>query len=477
MEPIRHILICGGGLAGAMAAAAVSRSVPPGIRVTLADIVDDRDGDLFYGTVTGPSAYGFNLGAGVEEPALVLGSDTAFSWGTRYQDWGGCDWIQCFALAFPVVEGVQLHHYLVAAGEQAIEPYCVAAGAARRGGFAHPPRGPGETHPLSRADYGYQFDPAAYAALFARVATVERIDGVLDDVETGAAGIEGLRLTDGRVLTADLYIDASGPAARLLSRVAPTAPEGRRIAIMAGDAPAAVPDRPYRTVTPMAEGWCSETPLRDRTRRLVVHDPAHPPRAVPPDARSAQATLGQRDQAWVGNCVAIGHAAGVVEPVTPAPMMLLERDIERLLGLIPARRSMAMERREYNRRFTADRTHAALFDRALCLGRDFPDTPYWHAALSAPVPELLARKLDLFTRRGVLVAYDLEPFHPEDWAILHFGMGRRPARHDRLADRAALPGVRQFLENLRRGIGQAVAGLPDSATYRTRLEQYLRTRR
>ena len=67
----------------------------------------------------------------------------------------------------------------------------------------------------------------------------------------------------------------------------------------------------------------------------------------------------------MGNCVAIGHAAEVQEPVTHAPMLLLQREIERLLTLVPCSGDMSVERREFNRQSADDFTHAEIFNRAL----------------------------------------------------------------------------------------------------------------
>ena len=469
-----------------MTVASLARQLAPAIRITFVDIGGTAESDLFYGNVTSPSAYAFNLAAGVAEPALTLDSDTAFSWGTRYDHWAGGkrSWTQCFALPFPVVDGVLLHQYLAAVGIDRLEPYLVAAMAAKRGAFAHPPRDPAKAaqHPLSRADYGYQFDPASYARLFETAVAdapgrVVRIADALASVEIDADAITGVRLSDGRVLSADLYVDCSGPAGVLLSHLVPEGEAGRRIGIAASDAPAARPGRPVRTVTPTPYGWRSDVPLRGRTRRVTVYDPADRDAGLAAHgsapALAGEATLHRRPHAWAGNCVGIGHAAYVLEPLTPAPMMLLERDLDRLLSLIPNTGSMAVERGEYNRRYQEDTQNAALFACAMFATNGLPDTPYWRAAQGEPQPDALVRKLEMFETRGLLVAYDLEPFHPEDWTILHLGMGRRPTRHDRLADRANPAQVTAFLANLERSVAQSVSTLPDCDTYRLQLEHYL----
>lgn len=461
---IGRILVCGGGLAAEMTVAALAAQLPASTAILRVAGGDQLPGDRFYGSVTSPSAHEFNLAAGVDERRLVLDSDTAFSWGTRYADWGGRGWMQGFARPLPVVDGVALHHYLTRVGADGIAPYLAGVQAARRGVFVHPPREPGEPHPLAQAEYGYQFDAADYAALFAAACPSgrgQRIGGTIVDVMVADGAIGGVRLDDGRVVVADLYVDCTGPDALLLSALEPRWRGGRQVAITVEDA-AGGDQAPLRTLTSTADGWQSETPLKGRVRRTRLSA-----------SGTTRATLGRRARAWAGNCVGIGQAAAIVEPLTPAPMMLLERDIERLLTLIPMRRDMTVEAREYDRRFADDHDHAELFQRAFFEAERLPDGPYWQAARADPLPEKLARKLTLFGERGVLAAYDLEPFPPQDWTILHLGIGRRPQRHDRLADRADPERVRQFLSTMERDIERAVGTLPPARHYRAQLDHYL----
>jgi hypothetical protein len=482
--PIEHIVICGSGLAAHMTACALSAQLPPSIRITLANVGDTSGTDLFYGSVSAPTAYTFNLAAGLSEPKLILESDTAFSWGTKYSRWAGGSrsWIQCFHLSLPVIDGVMFHQYLAQQGDAQLDRYLVSAAAARKGVFVHPPQRPDQSGQqlLARTEYGYQFDPASYARLFqssTKGARVQQVDGTLEDVTLGDSGIASIRLSDGRSLEAHLFVDCTGPDASLLSSLGSAFQGSRRLKAALTRRPAAQLGPPVREVTPRNYGWRAETPLRGHTAQLTVYHPESETEALSAHGdvseRSAEVTLGRRADAWSGNCVGIGHAARVVEPLTTAPLLLLERDIERLMSLIPFSREMSVERREFNRRFAEDHEHAELFTRALFETDGHPDTPYWQAAREEPTSEKLARKIELFEDRGFLVAYDLEPFHPEDWTILHYGMGRRAARYDRSADRAPAANVQAYLSNLKREVDETVEGLPSHAAYMAELSQYL----
>ena len=147
-----HIAICGGGLAGYMVTAALCRHLPATYQISYIAVKDTPSADIFYGNVTAPSAYDFNLSAGVTEPALIQQSSTAFSLGTLYEGWSGAGrtWFQGFQLPFPILNGVQFHQCLTRQGEYNLEPYMISAMASKRGAFAHPPEQ--ATHPLSRAE-------------------------------------------------------------------------------------------------------------------------------------------------------------------------------------------------------------------------------------------------------------------------------------------------------------------------------------
>jgi tryptophan 7-halogenase len=479
--PVRHIAVCGGGLAAHMTAAALARQMPESIQISLVDGEDVPASDLMYGDLVPPAAYTFNLAAGVTEPRLILETGTTFSWGTRFTRWGGeqRSWIQCFHQALPIIGGVQFHQYLRRLDIGELEPFLTSGVAARHGAFAHPlEKGP---KLLSRAEYGYHVEPQSYRRAFTAAAHGSRVRMVMPaiaDIERGADGVRALRLADGSTHEADMYVDCTGADARLISRLGLPSPAGRQLRAAVSIRDATGPGAPCRSVTAQDFGWQSEASLQGRVVRLTVCHPESGSAALEAHGgtplASSDVTLGRRAEAWSGNCVSIGHAACVVEPLTQAPMLLLQRDIERLLTLIPFSTDMSVERREYNRQSGEDHLNVELFNRALFETKSVSDAPYWRAARAEPIHERLAQKIARFEERGALVMFDLEPFNAEDWTILHFGLGRRAARHDRVADRIPEDEVRQYLTRMRREIEDLAKSLPAHDVYLARLVQYLR---
>ena len=481
MKPVERIVVCGSGLAAHLAAVALAHQLPPTIRVIWVNGADSRDADLFFGGITAPSAYAFNLAAGVSEPRLMLDTDSTFSWGTHFQDWGAANlsWVQCSHLPLQIIGGVLFHHHLWRLGINELEPFLIPAMAARQGVFAHPvEKGP---KLLARAEYGYQFNPYSYRAPFAAAAQAFRVEVVtadISDVICGDGTISALRLSNGRVIEADLFVDCTGPDARLLSRLGVAAPVGRRLRAAFSQRPIERIGPPCRSVIARDFGWQSETSLKASVARLTVYAPETESEALAAHGGAPQytgeITLGRRASAWVGNCVAMGHAASVLEPLSHAPMLLLEREIDRLLTLVPFSDEMSVERREYNRQGAEDYTHAHLFNRALHETPPKAQTAFWLAACADPPHEKLVQKITQFESRGWLAAFDLEPFTPEDWVVLHHGMRRRPARYDRMADRTPENEVRPALESMRREIANLVKTMPAHHDYMVGLARYLK---
>lgn len=466
----RKIVIYGGGFAAHLAAAAFARSVGKAARLILVAPNETAESDNMYGSVTAPTAFNFFTSAGLDEPTLMQRTRSAFSYGTRFENWpsAASTWMQAFHLPLPLLSGIPFQHFLSAEG-RALEPYLISAQAALKGVFAHPPGDP--RHPLSRAEYGYQVSVPELRDLLAdrnAANSIEMVTDNLREVQVADGRISALVMEGGRTISADLFVDCSAEQRRLAGALGERFQAGRELSAHVSQQTESQLGPAYRTLRANQNGWTATTPLQGASSVLTICDPTSAQ-----DGAGLQFQTGRVEQAWVGNCVAIGHAAWGVEPLTPAPMMLLQRDIERALDLIPVTDNCQMEAREYNRRFDDDFVHATAFQRALFVGKNTPETPYWRAATAEPVGAKLQRKLAQFVSRGLSVRYDLEPFNEEDWAILLNGMGLKPERYDRQVDGVEKMAITQQLQGIERAVAEMVSKMPPHHVYMTNMKRYL----
>jgi tryptophan halogenase len=123
-----------------------------------------------------------------------------------------------------------------------------------------------------------------------------------------------------------------------------------------------------------------------------------------------------RDEAWTGNCVAIGSSAGTFDPLLDLDLHVAQLGIVHLLSLFPTTIAPEAERAEYNR------VIRSLFERL----RDFQVALYLLAGASPVGPPSLNQKVDTFRARGTIAPMEDETFTPDQWSALFAGLGLMP---------------------------------------------------
>ncbi|MFT4253203.1 MAG: tryptophan 7-halogenase, partial [Caulobacter sp.] len=164
---------------------------------------------------------------------------------------------------------------------------------------------------------------------------------------------------------------------------------------------------------------------------------------------------GVQDRPWIGNCVAVGEAAVVLDPSDAGPLYSLQAAVSHLVTLFPIDADGGPEAAAYN---TALRAHAASL-------RDFQAMHYrlsrragapWEAVRAVEPPVDLAYKLRLFSARGVVPAREDEAFQAANWAACMIGHGLIPQAHDPLAEGVAEAEQIQIFQNILRRIAAEV---------------------
>src|SRR6185369_1295954 len=186
---LRQLVIVGGGAAGWMTAAALSRLLrPQDISLTLVE--SDEIGIIGVGEATIPDMLQFNLFLGIAEAELMRATQATFKLGIEFVDWSGngSRYFHPFGFHGVDIDGIDFHQYWLrcrATGlTHSLGEYCLTEIVAQKGRFGFPDlRVAGA--PASYLRYAYHFDATLYAAYLRRYAEqrgVKRVEGKVCEV-------------------------------------------------------------------------------------------------------------------------------------------------------------------------------------------------------------------------------------------------------------------------------------------------------
>lgn len=481
-----RIVVVGGGAAGWMAALALVTGLP-GRSVELVE--SQEIGIVGVGEATFPSIRDYNRWVGIDEAAFLRATEGTFKLGIEFRDWRerGERYFHTFG-DFGDVRGPFAlwgqHRRLAGAAPGALGEQCLPTVMAMHNRFVVPDAEHGEPF-----RYAYHFDAALYADFLRRLALARgarRTEGRVVEVTRRAdGGVQALKLSDGRTLAGDLFIDCSGFASLLLGKTL-----GEPFVDFSGwlpvDAAWACPCEragteltPYTRSTALEAGWAWRIPLRSRTghghvfsSRYIDIERAREQLlqqldgAALAEPRLLRFTTGHRERFWVHNVVALGLASGFLEPLESTSIFLIQSGLGHLMSLLTAAPPIdAAAVAAYNER--AVRVFRRVRDFIVlhyCLTAR-RDSALWRDMAAMALPETLAFKIDAWRRFGVLHMQNDEGFDETSWLAIHAGMQHWPERADPVLAEVDGAEALQALQRRRDGIAAAVAGLPAHHEY------------
>jgi tryptophan halogenase len=468
-----------------MAAAALSKSLH-GMGIQIRLIESARIGAVGVGEATVPPIMDFIRQLGIAEADLVRDVQATYKLGIGYRDWTrpGHFYFHPFGPTGPGIGSIPFQAYwlkMFLAGDAApLEDYSIQATAAIRGRFTLPVHAPNT--PLNKLTYALHFDASSFAQYlrgFAEARGVQRTVGEVRGATLGPANgfVESVQLEGGESVAADLFIDCSGFRGLLIEEALQAGydnwsrwlPCDR--ALVAHSEPAGAPD-PYTLVTARDAGWQWRIPLQHRNGNGYVYssefttdDRAATTLLANLDGRSLTSpnllrfTPGRRRKAWSRNVVALGLAAGFLEPLEATGIYLIQRGIAMLLRFFPDRDFATADIERYNRVLESEFSRVRDF---LLLHYSRTERPgdFWEHCRSIAPTDTLAEKIELFQSHGRILREDAELFPIMSWLSVMIGQNIVPRRYDPLVDSLDLHKIRSRLIELRTGIDQSVAAMP-----------------
>ncbi|MCA1713664.1 MAG: tryptophan 7-halogenase [Gammaproteobacteria bacterium] len=483
---ITDIVIVGGGTAGWMTAAAMSKVLTKDYSIRL--IESDEIGIVGVGEATIPMIKLFNNALDIDENDFVRRTKGSFKLGIEFVDWAriGDTYTHGFGKIGQDLGLIAFYQYwlkMYQAGKAAgLDEYSINTWAARHNKFTRAVTDRPNS-PLADIAYAYHFDAGLYARYlreYAEARGVRRLEGkVVDSELRGEDGfVDAVLLDGGRRIQGELFIDCSGFRGLLIEQALQTGyvdwthwlPCDRAIAVPCASSGSLTP---YTRSTARAAGWQWRIPLQHRvgngyvfSSRFLGEDEATAtllanlggqPLAEP---RVLRFVTGKRRKFWNRNVIAIGLASGFMEPLESTSIHLIQSSIARLTAFFPHAGFEQADIDEFNAHsdFEFDRIRDFLVLHYHATERD--DTPFWDYCRTMDIPESLKRRMDLFRSNGRVFREANEMFAEPSWVQVMHGQRIRPQSYHPLVDLYSEDKIADYLATVRRVIDNCVQAMP-----------------
>lgn len=485
MDPLKKIVIVGGGSAGWIAAAVLSHQLHPSV-CSVELIESEEIGTIGVGESTIPPFIALIRNLGIDEAHFISQTQASFKLGISFADWKqkGETYFHPFGV---IGKRFDLHEFyqcwLKSTHNNSPYPlmdFSPTAIMAKHNRFFLPEKA--QQTPIGGGAYALHIDAklaADYFRRFAEARGITRTEGLVNQVVQDERGfIQKLVLADGREIAGDFFIDCTGFRALLIEKTLGVGlrdwsnylPCDRAVVTQTENLGAT---KPYTRASAQDAGWIWHIPLQHRSGRGYVYsskfcsdeearttllnnldgDMLIEPRVIP-------FRTGVRDEIWKNNCISLGLASGFIEPLESTAIHLVTRGLDFFLRFFPDRDCAASHIKEYNRRMVADYEEIRDFIVLHYAMTNREDTPFWRWYKNIELPVSLQERIDLFKEHGVLRDGNEELFRSPSWHAVYEGMGVRPKKYCPRVDNLDFTAVQTTLKQAVEMIEDVVQKLP-----------------
>lgn len=487
---IEKILIVGGGTAGWMAAAALSKVLsrsPCEIKL----IESEAIGTVGVGEATIPHMQVFNQLLGLDENEFLSETKGTFKLGIEFADWSdvGESYFHAFGDVGQNFEGINFYNFWLKYKQlepsSHIDEYTLSSLACRERRFMRSVDA-GKS-PLSNIAYAYHFDAGLYAKYLRKYSEnlgARRVEGKVVSVAQHDNGfIKSVTLEDGSVHEADLFIDCSGFKGLLIEETLKTGyvdwthylPCDRAVTV---GSEAVEEPWPYTRATAQKAGWQWRIPLQHRVgnghvycSQYMSEDEAtatllrNLPTAPIGEPRAIRFTTGKRKKFWNKNCLSLGLSSGFMEPLESTSIHLVQHFLSKLVGFFPTKQFDQVDIDEFNDQihFQMDRIRDFLILHYWANHRT--DSEFWRHCRNLELPDALQRKIELFKTNGRIFRENSELFNDLSWFEVMYGQGLRPRGYHPVVDILTREELYKRMESVRRVIRKCADHMPSHREY------------
>ncbi len=371
-RPIQNIVIAGGGTAGWLTAGVIAARHQGRIRsgafsVTLVE--SPNIPTIGVGEGTWPTLRTTLEKMGVSETELFRHCDAAFKQGARFARWTTGEKDDGYYHPLMLPQGFTqvnlVPHWLEGEGGRSFCDAVTPQGALCDDGLA--PKTITTPEYQAMANYAYHLDAGKFVP-FIRMHCTEKlaVRHILADVrqvnQAKNGDITGLSTEQAGDIAGDLFVDCTGFRSLLLGQALNTGFKDfgdvlfcdRALAIQVPYESDIAPMASHTISTAQSAGWTWDIGLPARRGVGYVYSSRHitdeaaeeelrryiGPRAKDLVARKIPIRAGHRETFWKNNCVAVGLAAGFLEPLESSAIVLIELAAKLIAEQMPANREV-----------------------------------------------------------------------------------------------------------------------------------------
>ncbi|WP_066967463.1 tryptophan halogenase family protein [Microbulbifer sp. Q7] len=482
-QAIKKVVIAGGGTAGWMTAAALSKLMGGQIEVTLVE--SESIGTIGVGEATIPTLVFFHRLLGIDEAEFLRETQGTYKLGIRFENWRdvGKDYTHAFGVTGKDCWACGFQHFWMRARQLGLAEdfgeYCLERRAAEAHKFSHLPN--------IGLNYAFHMDASRYAAYLRKFSEgfgVQRVEGKIDQVQLHPHNgyIRALKLDSGQEVAGDFFIDCTGMRALLIEKALHTGYESWSHwlpcdSAVAVQTEAVEPPVPFTRSIAHESAWQWRIPLQNRVGNGLVYAGSYQSdesarEQLLENIRGKTLTdpllikfqTGRRRKQWHKNCLAVGLSSGFLEPLESTSIHLIQQNIVRFLRFFPQTEIHPREVDEFNRQCAFDMERIRDFIILHYKVTDRDDTEFWRHCRQMEIPDTLAAKIDMFRETGHVFREANELF-VDSWQQVMLGQGLMPERYHPLVDSMSEQELAGFIQQIKRGVDQQVASLKDHNDY------------
>ncbi len=448
-NPIKKVVIAGGGTAGWMTAALMQKVLHKHVEI---ELVESEDiGIVGVGEATIPPIQVFNQFLGLDEKEFLRETNATIKLAIKFDNWKtkGHSYFHTFGAPGANLGFCNFHHYWLRAKQQGLADslwdfdlnyLCCKSEVFNK---------INTQNPVYEVPYAYHFDSALYGRYLRKIAEkagVKRTEGIIEHVSVNSENgyVEALQLADGTQIQGDLFIDCTGTRGLLLQKTLGVEYLDWSNLLPANSALAVQTERfektlPYTRSIAHEAGWQWRIPLTHRNGNGIVYcsDYLSDDKAEQTllgnlesktvnDVRKINFKTGRTSKQWHKNVVAVGLSSGFLEPLESTSIHLIQSAIVRLLKLFPhdgiKDSAIALYNDESKTEYDTIRDFIILH----YVVNERDDSDFWRDMRRLTLPPRLQQKIDVFKDVGAIFNDQHDIFKDASWLQVMMGQGIMP---------------------------------------------------